>query len=53
MTGFPKSIIQDYYLKHGYEYADEYWDVLDLMVSCLEHSCTTEAMWYRILERLQ
>jgi hypothetical protein len=53
MTGFPKQIIQDYYVKHGYEYSEEYWDALNLMVSCLEHNCTTEAMWYRILERLQ
>jgi hypothetical protein len=50
MVGFPKSIIREYFLKYGYKVSAEYDETMRLMLAALERSCTTEALWHRILE---
>lgn len=53
MAYFPKSYIEQYYIKHGWNFSADYWEYLDRMVDVIYNRCTTEAIFNYILETVE
>lgn len=50
MMRFPRYQIAEYYNLHGWNYSDDYWDILESMVKFLKEYGTTKALIKYILE---